>query len=604
MLASLLALSLACQSPVDAPQDPGSSYHFRIPAPIAPAVRLAIERRFGCECTTASHEGPMDVIVQPEERDAFLRLAPSTVVLVDRGRPFHEIVGAQPGAPDAGYFTVAEIDTEMATLAAAYPALAKVVDLSTLPGAALTHQGRAIKALKVSDNVASDEPEPGVIVAAQHHARELNSTFMVIGAMRRILQTYATDPAMRQLADGHEIYFVPCVNPDGTEHVWNVDVNWRKNRRANGGTSYGVDNNRNYPFMWSSACGGSTTTTSDTYRGPSAGSEPETKTMMALHQMLRPVKYFDFHSSGRQVLITYNSCATINPTTRTFIDRYVAALATPMAFTSRFPSASGEAPEWHWAESGTLSFLIEIMTSFQPPFVDVVTEEATRVWPGLRAGLTTWQPALRGRVRSIFAEQPVEATISYTPNLFSHAEKLGSRARDGLYHVWLPLGTHQVTFSAPGFRPFTKAVTVSSYDQAQDLDVCLIPTWIDPTLGKSGTDRLGTITSLTYASPGDAGAGYLVGIALGANPGTPVGCGRTLPLNADPLLVASLQPGSPIINGIGVLPGAEQITAQLFIPPIPALVGITVYAGGITTADGYPYSVKKFSTSLPITFQQ
>ncbi len=611
MLAALLAFSFVCQGPApsatDPAQDPGTSYHFRVPALVAPGVRLALERRFDCGCAGAAHSGPIDVYVQPEERDAFLRLAPVGTVLVARGRPFRDIeresIGPL-GTPDPGYFTVAEIEAEMATLVAAYPGLARIVDLSALPGGAVTHEGRSIKALKVSDNVASDEAEPGIILAAQHHARELNSPYMVIGAMQRILQLYTSDPAIRQVVDDNELYFVPCVNPDGTEYVWNVDNNWRKNRRPNGGTSYGVDNNRNYPFMWSSACGGSTSTTSDTYRGPSAASEPETRTMMALHAMLRPMLYLDFHSSGRQVLITYNSCATISTTVRSFIDRYVAALATPMAFTSRFPSASGEAPEWHWAESGTLSFLTEIMTSFQPAFSTVVTEEQTRVWPGVRAALTIWRPALRGRVRSIFAEQPLAATITYTPNQFSHAEALGSRARDGLYHAWLPLGTHQVTFSAPGYQPFTTTVNVTAYDQAQTLDVCLIPTWSTATLTKSGTDRIGTLTSLTYTSAGDAGDGYLVGIALGTTPGLPVGCGRTVPLNGDPLLVASLQAGSPIVNGIGVLPGAAQITAQLFIPPIQALVGITVHAGGITTADGYPFSVKKFSASVPITFQQ
>ena len=83
-----------------------------------------------------------------------------------------------------------------------------------------------------------------------------------------------------------------------------------------------------------------------------------------------------------------------------------------------------------------------------------------------------------------------------------------------------------------------------------------------------------------------------------------MGCGRTLPLNGDPLFVTSLQPGSPIVNGIGVLPGSGQVIAQLLIPPIPALAGITVYAGGVTVADDHPFSVEKFSAAVPITFLQ
>ena len=241
------------------------------------------------------------------------------------------------------------------------------------------------------------------------------------------------------------------------------------------------------------------------------------------------------------------------------------------------------------------------MADFQPVFTATQTEEQTLVWPGLRRVLTTWKPALRGQVRSITGAG-VEANITFTPNLFSLGEKTVSRLRDGMYGLWLPLGTHQVTFAAAGYQPFSTSVTVSAYDTPQALEVCLIPTFSAPTLSKSGTDRLGTLTSLTYTSPGDSGSPYLVCIALGTSPGLPVGCGRTLPLNGDALFIASLQPGSPILNGIGVLPGSAQVVAQLFIPPIPVLAGITVYAGGVTTAEDHPFSVKKFSPSVAITF--
>ncbi|MEZ5966236.1 MAG: M14 family zinc carboxypeptidase [Planctomycetota bacterium] len=595
-----LAASLAGQVPTPGPDDPGTSFHFRVPAPVAPGLRLALERVFGCDCATHAAGADLDVIVMPDELEAFRRLAPAGVTLVGRGRPYRDIAAAGPSVPDANYFTTAEILTEVTTLATTYPTLARVVDLTTLPGAARTHNGNSVWALKVSDNVASDEPEPAIVLAAQHHARELNSPYIVIGAMRRILQTYASDPAIRQVVDDHELWFVPCINPDGVDHVWNVDNNWRKNRR-NSGANFGVDNNRNYPVMWSSACGGSTSTSSETYRGPAPLSEPENQTLMALHRAVRPMIYLDFHSSGQEVLFPYSTCATVSSTVRTFLQRYVDDLRGPMAYGTRPPSAAGEAPEAQWVESGTLSFLTEIMTSFQPPFSSTQTEESTRVWPGVRRALTTWRPALRGRVRAVSGD-PLETTITFTPSVFNMGEKTVSRARDGVYGLWLPLGTHQVTFTVSGYRPFTTSVTVSAYDQPQDLDVCLIPTWVDPTLAKAGSDRLGTVTSLTYTSPGDGGDAYFVAIALGTSPGIPLGCDRTVPLNGDPLFLASLQPGSPIANGIGVLPGSGQIVAQLFIPAIPALAGLTVHAGGVTMGDPFPFRVKKFSPSVAITF--
>lgn len=596
----MLVGSLVGQAiPKPGPDDPGTSYSFHIPGPVAPGIRAAIEKRFDCQCMRQDPRGDLDVIVWPEELAAFARLAPASTVLMSRGRPYRELAASIQGTPDAGYFTTAEILVELNAQVAAYPGLARVVDLTTLPGAARTHDNNSIYALVVSDNVATEEAEPAIVIAAQHHARELNSPFMVIGAFRRVLQLYATDPAIQQVVDGNEIWFVPCVNPDGVDHVWNVDNNWRKNRRNNG-SNFGVDNNRNYPLQWNSACGGSTSTGAETYRGPSAMSEPETRTMLALNRAVRPMIYIDFHSSGREVLFPYSTCATVPAALRTFLERYVTDLRTPMNYGTRPPSASGEAPEAQWAQSGTLSFLIEIMTSFQPAFTQVVTEE-TRVWPGLRQVLTAWKPALRGQVRSVTGA-PLESTITFTPNLFNLGEQTVSRARDGVYGLWLPLGTHRVTFAATGYQSFATDITVSAYDQPQDLDVCLLPVQTDPTLAKSGSDRLGTVTTLTYTSPGDGGDTYLVGIALGTSPGIPLGCGRTLPLNGDALFVASLLPGSPIANGIGVLPGSGQIAAQLFIPAIPPLAGVTVHAGGVTVGTEFPFSVKKFSPALAITF--
>jgi hypothetical protein len=79
---------------------------------------------------------------------------------------------------------------------------------------------------------------------------------------------------------------VPIVNPDGLLYNQSTNPNgggmWRKNRRNNGNGTYGVDLNRNYPYMWGyNNTGSSPTPGSETYRGPSAGSEPETQAMIA-----------------------------------------------------------------------------------------------------------------------------------------------------------------------------------------------------------------------------------------------------------------------------------------------------------------------------------
>jgi hypothetical protein len=223
------------------------------------------------------------------------------------------------------------------------------------------------------------------------------------------------------------------------------------------------------------------------------------------------------------------------------------------------------------------------------------------VWPGVRDALTTWRPALRGHVRSIFKQQPVAATISYTPNLFNHGEQSASRARDGRYSVWLPVGTHSVTWSAPGYRPFTRSIQVQSYDNPQTVDVLLIPDQPTATLQKVGSDRIGSTTSLTYTSTGDVGERYWVVLALGTTPGIDIGAGRILPLNPDGLFFASLV--GLLTNNAGILPASGQVTAGLPLPNIPGLVGIRLYAGGITENTSYLNAVKNYSAAVAIVIQ-
>jgi g-D-glutamyl-meso-diaminopimelate peptidase len=88
---------------------------------------------------------------------------------------------------------------------------------------------------------------------------------------------------VQSLLNEFTIYFAPMCNPDGTDIATangasNVAVGNRSTWKSN---ANGVNLNRNFPFKWSM----STTAKGydyNTYRGPSAGSEPETKALMSL----------------------------------------------------------------------------------------------------------------------------------------------------------------------------------------------------------------------------------------------------------------------------------------------------------------------------------
>lgn len=180
-----------------------------------------------------------------------------------------------------GYYPFSEVESVLDQIHAAYPTLTTAkFSIGT------TIQGRTIWALKVSDNPGTDESEPEARFDAMHHAREPESMQATIWFLLALLERYGSDPLATYLVDNREIWFLPCVNPDG--YVYNQSTNpsggglWRKNRRANAGGSFGVDLNRNYAFEWGfDNSGSSPTATSETYRGTAAASEPEVAAMQA-----------------------------------------------------------------------------------------------------------------------------------------------------------------------------------------------------------------------------------------------------------------------------------------------------------------------------------
>jgi carboxypeptidase T len=178
-------------------------------------------------------------------------------------------------------------------------------------------QGNDIWCVRVSDNPEVDEAgEPEVMFDGMHHAREIMASEMPVMLIEYLASNYGTDPTITYLLDNREIYVVPVVNPDGS--LYNESTNpsgggmWRKNRRNNGDGSYGVDPNRNYPFEWVGS-GSSTDPGSDTYRGPSPGSEPEVQAVMGLFNSHAFVTAQSFHSYSNLTLYPWGYTNSNSP---------------------------------------------------------------------------------------------------------------------------------------------------------------------------------------------------------------------------------------------------------------------------------------------------
>jgi carboxypeptidase T len=395
-------------------------------------------------------------------------------VIVDRGRPLQAAAAKAPTASltaaataslaaakvlsRPGYRNLDAIVARLYEIAAAYPAIAEVVDLTTTYNTPPTFEGRHLYALKISDNVAVDEDEPAMLIVATHHAREIGTPVIALEAADRLTSGYGVDAQITAAVDGNEIWIAPVWNPDGYNHVFTTDNMWRKNRHVFP-AGVGVDLNRNFAPGYSASCAGSTNVNSEIYKGPSASSEAETITMQTWSGAERFAKVIDYHSYGREVLYAY---LCLNHPFEAWMQQEAAAISVASGYDglTRVPSADGEHQQWQFARMGAYAFLIETHSEFQPAY-DSAVAEAGLVWPGILAVLD--RPiSVQGHVTDAVTGAPLAATIELAGVTFTNGETNASGGAYGAYHMFLPPGSYNVRFSLPGYQTVVAPVTVGA----------------------------------------------------------------------------------------------------------------------------------------------
>jgi carboxypeptidase T len=298
-----------------------------------------------------------------------------------------------------GYHTLDEMLQILDNMHTKFPNLitARAVISNTL----LTHEGRPLWWVRISDNPTQEESnEPQVLYTALHHAREPNSLSQMLNYMWYLLENYESgDPQIMYLLNNAELYFVPCINPDG--YVYNQTISpqggglWRKNRRVNDDGSFGVDLNRNYGYNWAyDDFGSSFTTNAETYRGPSAFSEPETRLIRDFCLNHDFQLTFNYHTHGNLLIYPWAYSNSVGDT--------ASAILAPMLTrennwrygttgTTLFYSVNGSSDDWMLADPGILAFTPEVgprTTGFWPPAQNIEGLNRSTVWQNLGGGLS------------------------------------------------------------------------------------------------------------------------------------------------------------------------------------------------------------------------
>jgi len=230
-----------------------------------------------------------------------------------------------------------------------------------------TGGGRDIWAVRLS--LAAPGTVPASILMGGHHAREHVSVEIPLRLIGYFADEYnKQNPRIVSLLNNYEVFIIPSVNPDGKE----FDVatgkyqSWRKNRTNNGDGTYGVDLNRNYGYFWGGG-GASKNSNDETYRGPSAFSENETKAIKAFVEAHPNIKtLLTFHTFSKLILWPwgYQTGEVSNADDMAVFKTMGNTMAQwngyrPMQSSGLYV-ASGDTCDWAYGERGIFAFTFEL----------------------------------------------------------------------------------------------------------------------------------------------------------------------------------------------------------------------------------------------------
>lgn len=397
-LAGPLAATTAGDATASGAERPAASAddvrQYEIHARTSPASRTAIQQA-GVTVDEADEEtvvvsGRADQIKQLRRLGyevSPLGSVPDRSAGADDVRPFDF-----PSA-DSRYHNYAEMTAEIDQRIAAYPNIMskRVIGKS--------YQGRDIIAVKISDNVGTDESEPEVMFTHHQHAREHLTVEMALYLLREFGAGYGSDSRITSMVNNREIWVIPDLNPDGGEYdiATGSYRSWRKNRQPNSGSSsVGTDLNRNWGYRWGCCGGSSGSASSDTYRGASAESAPEVKVVADFvrsrivggKQQIRAS--IDWHTYSQLVLWPFGHTYSDTTTGMTADDRNAFAtvggkMAASNGYTPQQSSdlyiTDGTIDDWLWGNQKIFAYTFEMYPSsasgggFYPP--DEVIERET-----------------------------------------------------------------------------------------------------------------------------------------------------------------------------------------------------------------------------------
>jgi murein tripeptide amidase MpaA len=347
----------------------------------------------------------------------------------------------------ACYRTVEETQTTIDALVAAHPTLASKIDIGDTwdKVTAGGNPGYDLFVIKLTNSV-NTQPKPKFFAMTAIHAREYTTAELNTRFAEWLVNNYGINAEATWLMDNVEFHLLLQSNPDGRKKA-ETGLSWRKNANTTfcgsnpNQTGPGVDLNRNWPFHWGGV-GASSSQCDETYRGPSAASEPETQSVVAYIRSIFPDQrpddtttpapdttqglFFDIHSFSQLVLWPWGDTTTLAPNSAglEILGRRIGWFNgyDPQQSVGLYPT-TGTTDDTAYGELGIPGYTIELGVAF---FENCASFESSTFPKNF--------DALRYAARTVFAPYklpfgPDTTTIAASPDLVVAGDPVALTAR-------------------------------------------------------------------------------------------------------------------------------------------------------------------------------
>jgi len=331
-------------------------------------------------------------------------------------------------------------------------------------------QGRQLLAVKITDNIHTEEDEPEFFYTSTMHGDETTGYVLMLRFIDYLLTHYGEDERVTHLVDNVEIWINPLANPDGAYYAGNDNIFGAIRRNANG-----VDLNRNFP---------------DPDDGPHPDGrewQPENLAMMAFAARQNITMSANFHGGAEVVNYpwdTYSWESADDDWWQLVCHEYADAAQenSPPGYMDGFDDGIVRGYVWYPIAGGRQDYMIYYHggreCTIELSNIKLLPENQLDAhWEYNQESFLLYLEQVLYGIRGIVtnpAGEPVAATVT----VLNHDEDSVWVYTDpdvGDYHRVIHAGTYDVQFTAEGYLPYlVEDVEINDYETVR-IDVVMQP---------------------------------------------------------------------------------------------------------------------------------